>query len=285
MEETNIQWHLGVKPAVDLELAEERASLSYFRDFSLNQQALEIDLLIIRRESDQPIRNEIGRLFKKYNIIEYKSPKDELNIDTLYKVGAYTSLYKAYGDTVDERRADEITTTLIRKAKPVKLFHYFEEHGISLENPFKGIYYVKSGVLFPTQIIVTKELNPQEHIWLTALSDGMQKQQLKDLLVKVESFHTKLDRELADAVLGVAIKANWQVAQELRGDGNMCEALMELMEPEINKIKENVREETMQQGIKNAIIALRVCGNGDIEIKNAIMKVYGVSDSEAESYL
>ncbi len=285
MEETNIQWHLGVKPAVDLELAEERASLSYFRDFSLNQQALEIDLLIIRRESDQPIRNEIGRLFKKYNIIECKSPKDELNIDTLYKVGAYTSLYKAYGDTVDERRADEITTTLIRKAKPVKLFHYFEEHGISLENPFKGIYYVKSGVLFPTQIIVTKELNPQEHMWLTALSDGMQKQQLKDLLVKVESFHTKLDRELADAVLGVAIKANWQTAQELRGDGNMCEALMELMEPEINKIKENVREETMQQGIKNAIIALRVCGNGDIEIKNAIMKVYGVSDSEAESYL
>lgn len=69
----------------------------------------------------------------------------------------------------------------------------------------------------------------------------------------------------------------------------MCEALMELMEPEINKIKENVRKETTQQvtqqGIKNAIIALRVCGNGDIEIKNAIMKVYGVSDSEAESYL
>ena len=73
----------------------------------------------------------------------------------------------------------------------------------------------------------------------------------------------------------------------------MCEALMVLMEPEINKIKENVREETtqqvtqqvMQQGIRNAIIALRVCGNGDIEIKNAIMKAYGVSDSEAESYL
>ena len=293
MEETNIQWHLGVKPAVDLELAEERASLSYFRDFSLNQQALEIDLLIIRRESDQPIRNEIGRLFKKYNIIEYKSPKDELNIDTLYKVGAYTSLYKAYGDTVDERRADEITTTLIRKAKPVKLFHYFEEHGISLENPFKGIYYVKNGVLFPTQIIVTKELNPQEHIWLTALSDGMQKQQLKDLLLKVESFHTKLDRELAEAVLGVAIRANWRVAQELRGDGNMCEALMELMEPEINKIRENVREETTQQvtrqvtqqGIKNAIAALKTSGHTNDAIKNFLVMAYSITQSEAEKYL
>ena len=65
----------------------------------------------------------------------------------------------------------------------------------------------------------------------------------------------------------------------------MCEALMELMEPEINKIKETVREETKQQGIKNAIIALRVCGNGDIEIKNAIMKAYGISSNEAEKYL
>ena len=124
---------------------------------------------------------------------------------------------------------------------------------------------------------------------LTALTDEMQKQQMKELLDKVESFHTKFDRELAEAVLEVAIKANWQTAQELRGDGNMCEALMELMEPEINKIKETVREETKQevtqQGIKNAIIALRVCGNGDIEIKNAIMKAYGISSNEAEKYL
>ena len=94
-------------------------------------------------------------------------------------------------------------------------------------------------------------------------------------------------------MLEMVIKANWQVAQELRGDGNMCEALMELMEPEINKIKEKVREETIQQVtqqvthqvIKKAIVALCICGNGDIEIKNAIMKAYGISDSEAESYL
>ena len=38
----------------------------------------------------------------------------------------------------------------------------------------------------------------------------------------------------------------------------MCKAFMELMEPEINKIKETVREETKQQvtqqGIKNTVI-------------------------------
>ena len=74
MEETNTQWHLALKPAVDLEFAEERENLSYFKDFSLNQQALEIDLLIIKKEGNQPIKNEIGRLFRKYNVLEYKSP-------------------------------------------------------------------------------------------------------------------------------------------------------------------------------------------------------------------
>ncbi len=293
MEETTTQWHLGLKPAVDLELAEERENLSYYREYSLNQQALEIDLLIIKKEGKQPIRNEIGRLFRKYNVIEYKSPKDELNIDTFYKVVAYTSLYKSYGKTVDERKADEITMTLIRKAKPVKLFQYFEEHGITLENPYKGVYYVMEGFMFPAQIVVTKELNRQEHIWLTALTDEMQKQQMKELLDKVESFHTKFDRELAEAVLEVAIKANWQTAQELRGDGNMCEALMELMEPEINKIKETVREETkqqvtqqvIQQGIKNAVIALKASGHTNDAIKNFLIMAYGITQNDAEKYV
>lgn len=52
MEETTTQWHLGLKPAVDLELAEERENLSYYREYSLNQQALEIDLLIIKKREN-----------------------------------------------------------------------------------------------------------------------------------------------------------------------------------------------------------------------------------------
>ena len=158
MEETSTQWHLALKPAVDLEFAEERENLSYFKDFSLNQQALEIDLLIIKKEGNQPIKNEIGRLFRKYNVLEYKSPKDELNIDTFYKVEAYAALYKAYGEAVDGRKAEDITVSLIREAKPEGLFQYFRRHSIPVGNPYPGIYYVENGSFFPTQIIVTREL-------------------------------------------------------------------------------------------------------------------------------
>ncbi len=140
-------------------------------------------------------------------------------------------------------------------------------------------------VLFPTQIIVTKELNEEAHIWLKALSGEMHKEQMRKLLEKIEKLKMGFDRELADSVLQVSIGANKQVVEELRGDENMCQALLEIMEPEINKIKENVKEEVTREGIRSLVTFLRDSGQGDIEIKNAVVKVYNVSVTEAESYL
>ena len=73
----------------------------------------------------------------------------------------------------------------------------------------------------------------------------------------------------------------------------MYEALMELMEPEINKIKENVREETTQQvtqqvtqqGIKNAIAALKDSGHTNDAIRSFLVMAYSITQSEAEKYL
>lgn len=69
----------------------------------------------------------------------------------------------------------------------------------------------------------------------------------------------------------------------------MCQALLEIMEPEINKIKEMVKEETVkeerQKGIKSVVIALRDCNHEDAEIVKAIVKTYGISAAEAEHYL
>lgn len=198
---------------------------------------------------------------------------------------------------------------MVRENKPAGLFAYFKEHGTKLMNPYKGIYYVMDTVMFPTQIIVTRELNLEEHVWLKALSGGMQKQQMQNLLEKIEKLDLKFDRELADSVLQVSVKANKQVVEELRGEKHMCEALLEIMEPEINKIKERTKEEVTkevteevtrevtrevteevtrevrQKSIRSAVAALRIFGHENAEVKDAIMKAYSISASEAEEYL
>lgn len=105
---------------------------------------------MIKKDPDVQIANEIGKLFQGYNIVEYKSPEDHLDIDTFYKSQAYGCLYKASGKSVDELAADNITISIIRDIKPEGLFKYFEAHNIKVTNPYNGIYYISDAVLFAT---------------------------------------------------------------------------------------------------------------------------------------
>ena len=292
MDERLIQWHMGFTAAVDLELEENREDLEYAKEYSLNSRPLQADLLVIRKDRGKPVANEIGRLFRGHNIMEYKSPRDELDVDAFYKAGAYAALYKSYGKCSDERKADDITVSLVRHARPEGLFEYFSGRGVKVSRPYKGIYYIEGCVLFPTQVIVGKELDRKAHVWLRALSGGLCREEIKELLEKAEELGKKQERELAGSVLEVSLRANWEMIQELRGDEDMCQALMEIMEPEISKIREadarefeKIREEEARKLISCAVESFRDMGIGEDRIREAIMKNYRLTEKEAAEYL
>lgn len=285
MSDIKIQWHPGFVAAMDLELAANRADLVYEKEYNLNTKPLEIDLLVIKKDKDVRTANEIGWIFRGYNILEYKSPDDSLDIDAFYKAGAYAGLYKAYGGVSDERKADDITVSLIRESRPDGLFEYFQRHNIRTTNPYRGIYYVLDAVLFPTQIIVSREMDRKSHTWLKALSGKMKKQDMKELLEKIEAIKLTFDRELADSVLEVSIRVNRRAVEELREDGSMCQALLEIMEPEINKIKDDAAAAAKEDEILCAVKSFRDLGAGDIQIKDVLVKKHRLSFAEAEKYL
>ena len=292
-----IQWHSGFAAAIDLELAEYRDFLTYEREYNLNRKPLEIDLLVVKKEKNIRITNEIGSFFLGHNILEYKSPYDELNIDTFYKSQSYAGLYKSYGKTVNERKASDITVTIVRESKPYKLFMYFMQHGIQMEKPYPGIYHIRNVVPFQTQILVTKELDPVNHTWLKALSARMKREELEYLLHRIEALKTGFDKELADAILEITVQANKQIIDELKGDDHMCHALMEIMEPEIAKIKESVAqsvtqsvtesvtESVTQSKIASAVKSFHDFGISDSKIKETLIRNFELSAEEAEEYL
>lgn len=60
----------------------------------------------------------------------------------------------------------------------------------------------------------------------------------------------------------------------------MCQALMEIMEPQLL-----LREKAgLQKGIQGAVEMLRKLGHEDQEIKATIMEEYGLSAKEADGY-
>ena len=229
-----LQWHPAFCSALRLELLEDAENLEFTDEFQLTEKPLQIDCTVVKVKRDCKIKNEIGKIFRKQNIFEYKSPKDELNIDTFYKAVAYACLYKVLPNHVDEIPAEEITITLIRDRKPVKLMQELEKSGYECKKETVGIYYIYS-VMFPVQIIASSELDTDMHVQLKALMNQLNETVMRQYLLEVSAFAER-EKNLADVVLQVIVNSNMEKVQKWKGsEQTMCEALRVLMADELNE--------------------------------------------------
>ena len=276
-DETKIQWHPAFCSAMQLTLMENASSLDYNREFNLSSKPLQVDLLVINKENDQPVHDEVGRIFRRHNLLEYKSPGDDLNIDTYYKVIGYGCLYKALAAKhVNEIKADEITLTLVRREKPEDLFRMLVEAGTEVSSNYPGIYHLRGNTTFETQIISTKELPEGSHIWLRALTrniDAAEATQFVSEMAKLPEGSE--ERRLADSVLQVTMSANYGVFENLKKeDPIMCDALRELMKPELEEeVRKAVGEATDKAYDKGA-------DNNKVETAERMIRKDKYSDTE-----
>ena len=95
--EEKIQWHQGFCGAVEWELRACKQDLTFETEHELSKKPLRVDLLIIKKNRDVEIKTAYGRAFRRFNVIEYKSPEDGLTIDDFYKAIGYAMLYKGLG--------------------------------------------------------------------------------------------------------------------------------------------------------------------------------------------
>ena len=229
-----LQWHPAFCSALRLELLEDAENLEFTDEFQLTEKPLQIDCTVVKVKRDCKIKNEIGKIFRKHNIFEYKSPMDELNIDTFYKAVAYACLYKVLPNHVNEIPAEEITITLIRDRKPVKLLGELEKSGYGYKKEAAGIYYV-NGAMFPMQIIESSELDVDMHVQLKALTNHLEESLMRQYLLQVSTFEGR-EKNLADIVLQVIVNSNMEKVREWKGsEQTMCEALRVLMKEELKE--------------------------------------------------
>ena len=135
---------------------------------------------------------------------------------------------------MDEIPAEEITITLIRDRKPVKLMQELEKSGYECKKETVGIYYV-SGVMFPVQIIASSELDTDMHVQLKALTNHLEESLMRQYLLQVSTFEGR-EKNLADIVLQVIVNSNMEKVQKWKGSERiMCEALRVLMADELNE--------------------------------------------------
>lgn len=158
-----VQWHNGLEPAFRVELGEEADKVTFEREHLLSSKPLQMDLLIITKQENIIIQKNIGRIFRKHNIIEYKSPDDYLSINDFYKVYGYACLYQSDTEHVGEISAEDITITFVANHYPRKMLKRLrKERNITVCKKGKGIYYL-SGDFIPIQLLINHELSEEEN--------------------------------------------------------------------------------------------------------------------------
>ena len=207
-------WHGAFFEALQLEFHQYLNALDFEDEHQLSKEALIMDVLIIKKKPGERIDKNIGRIFKTYNVFEFKSEKDSLTEQDYNKVVAYALLYSSFTCAP----VSDITVSFAVTIHPRELFKYLEkERGFAIQVVEDGIYYIE-GDTFPVQIMESKRMSPEENIFIRNLRSNLQ---VEDAAKTAEAYKKIKPYEMKNVYLDRLIQANHNAFMEVvaLGDG------------------------------------------------------------------
>ena len=234
-ESGKIDYHHGFYAATHAEYHAFREVLDFLQEQELGVEPVCLDMLIIKHDGPNPLKDAIGKFFRKYNILEYKSPDDGLTIDDFYKVQAYACLYKSKGKTVDEIPGDALTVSIFRHTYPRKMFAALERTGFQTAETHPGVYHIVGPLTIPAQVIVTSLLPAGEYAAFKVLAKGAEREDI----IQFMAIRDEYNPEDVRAILRVSIAANEMIFQELEREGVMVGAFERVFHEELTAARDN----------------------------------------------
>ncbi len=124
-----------------------------------------VKTIALSKTPDLKIKNNIGNLFKEYNIIAYGFTNKSLNIDVVFLLNGYACLCR---NDLITNNAKNISISLVSKNKPKELMQQLTDSEIDVEKQGQGIYMFQ--YMFNFQIVILEELPKKEKAWLKELT-------------------------------------------------------------------------------------------------------------------
>lgn len=250
------QWHPAFYAGAQIELQEDADNLIFENEHQLGTKPKGIDVLIIKKQVNRPVKKNIGKLFRRHNIVEYKSPTDYLNIDDFYKVYGYACFYKSDASRINSIPIEELTISFVSYGYPRKLMkHLKKKRGFHIQKIDTGIYYIL-GDFIPIQIIVIRYLSPEKNLWLSSLTDHLKDKEVAKKLL--EDFGNHKQEILYRSVMNIIMQANKTQFQEVKD--MLCEALEELMKDELEAKRSLGLSEGRMKGLQEGLAEGRAEG-------------------------
>ena len=206
-----IQWHPAFFQAIKLELDEYRHALEFLYEYQLTTGPQRIDVVIIKKNGDIRIKKNIAAIFQKINLLEYKSPDENISVKDFYKVYGYACQYIQLEENKDTDISD-LTLSFVESRYPQELIrHLTEKRNFTVEERCPGIYTV-DGDIMPIQLIDSRKLSAEENLWLKELDNRLTALQIRRLAEEIRRYG---NAAAIAAYIDAVMRANSKSVEEM----------------------------------------------------------------------
>ena len=236
---SRVNWHEAASCAFQIELKDYSDFLEYITEYILGKNNYRIDLLIIKKLTDGIIPKNIALIFRTFNLLEIKGIGSSVGTDSYYKMIGYAGLFINQTGEPNQYSALDVSLTFLSMHYPRKLIkHLKRERKLTVAKVYLGVYYINKET-FVAQIIVTKELPPEDNIYLHFLTDREWNGILAERLA--DDYKEHQDEELYRRYMHQITLAG----NRAKGEGDMfiCEGLLNLCGTSSEEIIERTKKE------------------------------------------
>lgn len=254
-EEHRTDYHAGLVAALKTKYDDQYDFMETIKELILGENPPRLDAVVLKKDPDQHLTDEIGCFFLEHNVFEFKGYGDGININDIFKVEGYALFYMTIDKKVNEVPLETVTVSVLQYRFPREVLKGLEAKGCVVKERSEGIFEISGGpVIFPFQIIDAVILGPEWDVIKVLVPGATEKQIIKIQEEYERADNNLLKQHLAD-VLKTAYESNESLFEKMKEEGRMGEKFDQIFEKQIQEAADKKEEKTIENMLKDNVKA------------------------------
>lgn len=242
------QWHPPFYCSYEMDFRKYKDMLQIDTGYILERSS-EIDILTVKKKKDAVIDNGLGSIYREYNIIEYKSPDDRIDMSAWLQAMGYAFLYMRLENIRSFKR---ILVSLMGYNYPRKLIKELKELGYTEAQVEEGILFFTNPINIDVQIVIISEIEDEKYPWISLIKKRISEDRINNISnqlrdVEDDRVYIAKAREVTDLVVRRLIQnGQREELNKMNETRDLFKAEFEAKDREIEKLKEELKNEKNQ---------------------------------------
>ena len=250
-EEHRTDYRAGLVAALKTKYDDQYDFMETIKEMILGEKPPRLDAVVLKKDPDQHLTDEIGCFFLEHNVFEFKGYGDGININDIFKVEGYALFYMTIDKKVDEVPLETVTVSVLQYRFPREVLKELEAKGCTVKERSEGIFEISGGpIIFPFQIIDAVILGPEWDV-LKILVPGATEEQIEKIQEEYEQAENELLKQHLADVLRTAFESNEAIFGKIKEEGKMSEAVERVFKKEIDEAAEKKEEQVVTTMLQN----------------------------------